>query len=228
MSTLFNIKAPISRTSLAESVYQHILEAILSGKLSSGTEMSEVALAAELGVSRTPVHEALRRLAADSLVDSLAHRQARVASFTRQDVVDIYEMRGVLETAAVERAAKKLDPEQLAELRATADALVSATESRGWTARVLDFDVRFHEVLAQAAGNERLRADVIKYRHLVRAFCRMSGTPENLRDAMAEHCRILDALESRDAPAARRAMTAHIQARLDDVLQELDSHPNQS
>src|SRR5579871_4312007 len=106
MSTLFQMKTPISRTSLAESVYQHILEAILSGRLASGTEMSEVALAAELGVSRTPVHEALRRLAADGLVDSLAHRQARVATFTRQDVVDIYEMRGVLETAAAERAAK--------------------------------------------------------------------------------------------------------------------------
>jgi DNA-binding GntR family transcriptional regulator len=222
MSTLIKLREPISRTSLADSVYQHILEAILTGSISSGTELSEVALAAELGVSRTPVHEALRRLAADGLVDSLAHRQARVAHFSRQDIVEIYEMRGLLETAAAERAARQLDTAQLAELREALDALADSN-TRGWTNRALDFDVRFHNLLAAATQNERLRAEIAKYRHLVRAFCRMSGTPQNLRDAMHEHARILKALEARDPAAARRAMAAHIDARLKAVLQELDS-----
>src|SRR5262245_32868720 len=222
MTALLSLSKPISRTSLAETVYQHILEAILTGALASGTELSEVALAAELGVSRTPVHEALRRLAADGLVDSLAHRRARVSRFERQDIIDIYEMRGLLECAAAERAAKRIDEEQLAELRQAADALKSAAEGRGWAARFFDFDVRFHDALAAASGNQRLRAEIRKYRHLVRAFCRMSGSPENLRLALREHGRILDALKAGDGAAARRAMAAHVQARLDAVLRELD------
>jgi DNA-binding GntR family transcriptional regulator len=223
MQTLLKLKGPIPRTSLAESVYQHILEALLAGHLPGGSELSEVDLAAELGVSRTPVHEALRRLAADGLVDRLAHRRARVARFARHDILEIYEMRTVLETAAAERAAQHLDPAQLAELRAAADALGAGGNARGWMARALDFDVRFHEVLAAATGNERLRAEIVKYRHLVRAFCRISGNADNLRQAMREHRRILDALEARDAAAARRAMAAHIDARLQAVLRELEA-----
>jgi len=220
--TIAKLAGPITRTSLADSVYQQILEAILAGELTSGTELSEVALAAELGVSRTPVHEALRRLAADGLVDSLSH-QARVAHFSRQDIVEIYEMRGLLETAAAERAAQHLDREQLAEVRSAIDALNASADSRGWTTRALDFDVRFHNVLAAATNNQRLRAEIAKYRHLVRAFCRMSGNPQNLREAMREHERIVDALEARDPAAARRAMAGHIQARLAGVLHELDT-----
>lgn len=223
MSAVPKVGGPIARTSLAESVYQQVLEAILSGQVPSGTDLSEVALAAELGVSRTPVHEALRRLAADGLVDLLANRQARVARFTPRDIREIYEMRGVLECAAVERAARNLEETDLASFRAEAEALARAPDSRSWSARALDFDVRFHSLLAAATGNERLRGEITKYRYLVRAFCRLSGNPDNLRLAMSEHRRILDALEARDATAARRAMAAHIDARLKAVLQELDN-----
>ena len=224
MTTLAKLNGPISRTSLAESVYQHVLEAILAGGLPGGAELNEVALAAELGVSRTPVHEALLRLAADGLVEQQASR-ARVACFDRNDVREIYEMRKVLECAAAERAARRLEEPRRAELREEADALADASEGRTWPARAIDFDIRFHDVLARAAGNERLRAEIVKYRHLVRAFCRMSGNPANLRAALAEHRRILDALEARDPVAARRAMAAHIDARLEAVLAELAEPP---
>ena len=227
MALLGHLKGPINKTSLAESVYQHVLEAILTGALASGTELSEVTLAAELGVSRTPVHEALLRLAADGLVEHLPNRCDRVACFTRDDIREIYEMRTVLECAAVERAVRRLGAEELAELRADADALASPPHGRTWVTRALDFDIRFHDALAAASGNERLRADVTRYRHLVRAFCRMSGNPDNLRQAVEEHRRILSALEARDAAAARRAMAGHVEARLRAVLHELaDTIPN--
>ncbi|MBY0527834.1 MAG: GntR family transcriptional regulator [Gemmataceae bacterium] len=224
MTALFNLRKPITRTSLGESVYQHILEAILTGGLRGGTELSEVALAAELSVSRTPVHEALRRLTADGLVEQLPNRQARVAAFARQDIQEIYEMRIVLECAAIERAAKRLGDAQLAELRQEADAIAEApSTARNWSMRAIDFDIQFHDTLAAAAGNSRLHAEITKVRHLVRAFCRMSGYPDNLRQAMEEHCRILAALEGRDAAGARRAMAAHVQSRLDAVLHEIDA-----
>ncbi len=222
MTTLLKVKEPIAKTSLAESVYQRILEAILSGTLASGVELSEVALAAELGVSRTPVHEALLRLAADGLVEDLLSRQARVARFTRQDLANIYEVRRILEPAAAELAAARMTSEQLTELRAAADAIVAAENEPNWLDRAIDFDLHFHDVVAAAAGNERLRQEIVKYRRMVRAFCRATGTRDNLQQAFGEHQRILAAIEARDAQAARRAMDAHIVARLQSVLFELD------
>ncbi len=223
MSTLLKASQPIAKISLADSVYQRILEAILSGALASGMELSEVALAAELGVSRTPVHEALLRLAADGLVEDLSSRQARVASFSRSDIVEIYEVRQILEPAAAGRAAHGLSLEQVAELRAAANALAAAKGKRDWPSRAIDFDMRFHDVLASAAGNERLRQEIHRYRRLVRAFCRATGSRENLQQAYNEHLRILAALESRDACEARQAMADHIASRLSSVLSDLDS-----
>jgi DNA-binding GntR family transcriptional regulator len=223
VTTLLKSPEPIAKTSLAESVYQRILEAILSGSLAGGMELSEVALAAELGVSRTPVHEALLRLAADGLVEDLVSRQARVARFTREDVVEIYDMRRVLEPAAAERAAGRLDREQLAELRSAAKSLLAGNGKRDWANRAIEFDLQFHQTLAAAAGNKRLQAEIAKYRRLVRAFCRATGDRDNLQQALREHLKILDALNARDGAAARQAMIAHIDARLRCVLERMQA-----
>lgn len=225
MTLLTQLKGPISKSTLADSVYQQILEAILSGALASGTELSEVTLAAELGVSRTPVHEALLRLTADGLVEHLPNRCDRVMRFTDDDIRAIYDMRNVLECAAVERAAGRMDADELADLMAEADALAAAPNSRTWATRALDFDIRLHAAFAAASGNERLRAEIVKYRHLVRAFCRLSGTVANLRQAAQEHQVILKALKARDAAAARRAMAAHVEARLQAVLEAKSTTP---
>lgn len=223
MTTLLKSPEPIAKISLAESVYQRILEAILAGSLASGTELSEVALAAELGVSRTPVHEALLRLAADGLVEDLVSRQARVVRFTRDDVVEIYGMRRILEPAAAELAATRIDDSQLVELRTTAESLLAGAGKRDWANRAIEFDLRFHQSLAAAAGNDRLRAEIAKYRRLVRAFCRATGARENLQQALREHLAIADALAARDVAAARRAMIAHIDARLQCVLERMQA-----
>jgi GntR family transcriptional regulator, rspAB operon transcriptional repressor len=225
MSGTVAFDRPLAKTSLADAAYERLLEAILSGRLRGGTELSEVALAAELAVSRTPVHEALRRLSADGLVHLAASGPARVAEFTRQDIVEIYEMRICLEQAAARQAATRMPEEQLAALREAADELAAgdSTEraARGWTAKALAFDVVFHDAIAEACGNRRLRNEIRKYRHLVRAFCRMSGNSENLRDAYREHLTILEALAARKADAAGRAMAEHIEARLAAVLREI-------
>ena len=224
MTTLLNSPEPIAKISLAESVYQRILEAILSGSLASGAELSEVALAAELGVSRTPVHEALLRLAADGLVEDLVSRQARVVRYTREDVVEIYGMRRILEPAAAELAATRIDVAQLSELRSVAESLLAGAGKRDWANRAIEFDLRFHQTLAAAAGNDRLRAEIAKYRRLVRAFCRATGDRENLQQALREHLAIANALAVRDGAAAREAMIAHIDARLQCVLERMQDN----
>jgi GntR family transcriptional regulator, rspAB operon transcriptional repressor len=220
MSGTVAFDRPLAKTSLADAAYERLLEAILSGRLRGGTELSEVALAAELAVSRTPVHEALRRLSADGLVHLATSGPARVAEFTRQEIVEIYEMRICLEQAAARQAATRLTDEQVSALREGADEL-SDPAGRSWTAKALAFDVVFHDAIAEACGNQRLRREIRKYRHLVRAFCRMSGNSENLRDAYREHLTILAALAARNADAAGRAMALHIEARLAAVLREI-------
>ncbi|MGQ0634398.1 MAG: GntR family transcriptional regulator [Planctomycetaceae bacterium] len=212
---------PVTRASLADSVYQSILEAILGGAVEPGSELSEVALAAELHVSRTPVHDALKRLAADGMVERLENRRARVTVFSREQVIEIYDIRMLLEPAAAERAAARLDARQLAELRRSAESLINSIESDDWSSKAIEFDVHFHDVLAYASGNSRLHAEIIRYRRLVRALCRMAGQPCNLRQALDEHRQIISALEARDPTAARRSMAAHIEQRLQAVLRAL-------
>ena len=215
------VNRPVERKSLAESVYEAILENILSGELAAGTEVSEVGLADALHVSRTPAHEAVSRLINDGLLVQEPPRRLVVARFRREDAVEIYEMRQLLETAAARRAAKQIDDAVLADLRQEADALDRAPQDPGWTARALEFDLRFHDAVALAAGNRRLQADISRYRLLVRAFCRMTGTPGNLGDALREHREILAALEARDAARAARAAASHVDNRFKVVLAEL-------
>ena len=223
---LTSLPKPLSRTFLVEAAYEAILENILSGALTSGTAISEVSLAKELNVSRTPVHQALARLAKDGLIEQrridgrvdLDLGDAAIARFGRDDVIEIYDMRLLLETAATQRAAKRIDPRTLAELTREADALAAAPDGVDWIRQALDFDVRLHDALAVAAGNRRLRQEIEKYRLLVRAFCRMTGNSENLREALQEHQTVLKALADRHPAAAGQAMARHVQKRLDAVL----------
>src|SRR5258706_4633677 len=92
----------LSRTFLVESAYEAIRENILSGTLPSGTTVSEVSLARDLNVSRTPVHQALARLAKEGLIEHKSGRKPRVVRFGREDVIEIYDMRLLLETAATQ------------------------------------------------------------------------------------------------------------------------------
>ncbi len=212
---------PIQRASLADAVYETLIEAIVSGQLAPGEELSAVALAARFHVSRTPVTEALQRLLHDGLVEQPANHQARVARLARQDIIEIYEVRGHLEAAAAELAATRMLPETLARLRQQAESLVADTSAADWARRAIDFDLDFHAAVAEASGNRRLRDDIARYRRLVRCFCRLTGSSRNLQAALIEHLSILEALERRRPATARKAMQTHISNRQDAVLAEL-------
>lgn len=215
------LSKPLSRTFLAEGAYETILENILSGTLPSGTVVSEVSLAQDLNISRTPVHQALVRLAKEGLIEHRSGRKPRIARFGRDDVLEIYDMRLLLETAATQRATKRIDPRHLADLHREAEELAAAPDGPDWTRSALDFDLRFHDAIAAASGNRRLRQEIAKYRLQVRAFCRMTGSTENLRDALAEHLIVLKAMTERNSAAAGQAMAKHVQKRLDAVLNAL-------
>lgn len=199
---------------LSDAVYATLLNAILTGKLKNGAIVSEVSLAKQLGVSRTPVHDALRQLAKDGLVEQNAGRRPMISVFTREDIFDIFEMRKLLECEAARRAARGMDYATLARLRASSNELKahgnSGTLAPDWLAQWTVFDETFHETIGKASGSQRLWQDIVRYRHLHRGFNLLSTTPDLPRRALAEHERILDALERRDPDAAAQTMGQHI------------------
>jgi DNA-binding GntR family transcriptional regulator len=201
---------PDAHESLAEAVYEAILEQIIHGQLKPGAILSAVGWAEKLQVSRTPVHDALRMLTADGLVESPPGRRAQVADFTKDDLWEIFEMRRLLEGAAAGLAAGRMDGRQLAPLRAEARALTKTKNPTEWTKLWSDFDEHFHEAIAAACGNKRLQRDIDRYRLIHRGFNRISTDYHSLQSAFHEHMEILESLERRDGEAARAAMEKHI------------------
>jgi len=208
---------------LVESIYQAILERIVTGRLQEGGVVSELALSKDLGVSRTPVHDAVRQLVKDSLVVWERGRRPRVARFTSDDIYQIFEMRKYLEGPAAELAAGRMDRRHLTPLRSAVDSLNANRKEVGWTELWADFDDLFHRTIAEASGNRRLESDINRYRLLHKVFNRIATTPEGLQSAMREHVSILEALEARDPELARERMIAHISVWQDFFVRNLQS-----
>jgi DNA-binding GntR family transcriptional regulator len=205
------LQGRVERARLSDSVYETLLEGIISGKLASGSIVSEVSLAKQLEVSRTPVHDALRQLAKDGLVEQRAGRRAIITTFTKEDVHDIYEMRKLLEGESARRAATRIDRSTIATLRGMGDELRSSADQTDYLTRWADFDEEFHNAIAKASGSVRLCQDIDRYRLLHRGFNKLATNVDVLQDALREHFQILDALENRDADGAARLMVDHIQ-----------------
>ena len=195
---------------LSDAVYETLLDAILSGHMETGAVISEVSLAQQLEVSRTPVHDALRQLANDGLVIQEANRRAVVAKFTADDVYDIFDMRILLEAEAARRAATRMDRPARLELREAMEELSRDLTDPAWVARWTEFDDQFHSAIAVASGSRRLIQDISRYRTLHRSINRILTTLHVLQQALVEHRHILDALDARDPINAAAAMTEHI------------------
>lgn len=204
--------AATTEESLSETVYHRLLSGILAGQYGPGRVLSELGLAREYGVSRMPVHDALRQLAKDGLVERERNCRARVAGVTPDDVFEIFEMRKFLEGPAAELAARRMDARHLAPLRAAAEAMQSGGPPATWVARWSEFDDLFHTTIAQASGNRRLALEIGRYRLLHKGFNRAATEPSSLQQALREHVSILDALEARDGDLARQRMVNHIAA----------------
>ena len=211
MVTTLALPGRIERTRLSDAVYETLLEAIISSKLAAGSIVSEVSLAKQLDVSRTPVHDALRQLAKDGLVEQRAGRRAIITTFSKEDVFDIFEMRKLLEGEAARRAATRIDRATITRLRKIGDDLRTDPDKTDYLTRWADFDEEFHEDIAKASGSTRLWQDIVRYRLLHRGFNKLATTVDGLQDALVEHFQILDALERRDSDAASKAMIEHIQ-----------------
>jgi DNA-binding GntR family transcriptional regulator len=204
------VKELESLGSLTSQAHKVLRAAIISGELAPGRLYSVYELAAVLGVSRTPVREALIRLASESMVRFERNRGVRILQTTAHDLEEVFELRLLLEVPATRRAATQMDATALAALRRSYQAMCRAAES-GDEAGLLKYDRRFHDALLRASGNDRLAAQVGSLRDMVltRGLC-TAGASRSLADIAEEHAGVLAHVEARDPDSAAAAMRAHL------------------
>lgn len=198
-------------TTLNSAVLSSLRSAVVSGELLPGSLHSVHALAAELGVSRTPVREALIKMAEQGMVRFERNRGVRILQTTVHDLEEVFELRLLLEVPATRRACEKFDAAGLKELRRQFAAMERAARD-GDEVRMWEHDRRFHRTILEATGNKRLAEFIDGMRDMV--VKRGVSTAESSRtmlDIVAEHLGVLERLEARDPEGAADAMCAHIQ-----------------
>ncbi len=199
---------PSQENALVDETAAAIRARIMSGEIPIGAQLRQADLAAALGVSRTPIREALRQLQAGGLIEVLPRRGAVVRVPAPWEVREAYEVRAELEGLACVRAVGEVTSEQLDELRRTNDVL-----REGLSTTVADD--RFHALIHEIAGNERLARTI---RDINDAFPRnvsalvLEDNPRLRANNLAQHERIVEALAADDAELAREQMRAHVTA----------------
>lgn len=202
----------------ADRAYDALRAGILDGRYGFGDRLGEIEVAAELGLSRTPVREALRRLGSEGLVEVLPNRGARVRTWTAQDLEETYELRAVLEGLGARRAAGRVPAETIDELAALADEMVGVDPSLGHRppgdfADLAALNARFHALIVGAAGSDRLAATLaglVQLPLVMRTYRRY--TDAALARSHAHHHEIVDALRAGDGAWAESVMRSHVLA----------------
>ncbi len=209
---------------MRELAYAHIQRKIASRELRAGTPVSELPIANELKISRTPTREALRQLITEGLLEELPGRGAVVARLEREDVVELYDLREALELHAVRMLASRANaPEDLAALQRVADELVQLIiELDRMNAPLLDdgqmqrfesSDIGFHIALLRMAGNRRSLKVVNHARQLIRIFAERRGGHDrvSLERIYRHHYDIVRAIALRKPDEACALVSEHIQ-----------------
>jgi DNA-binding GntR family transcriptional regulator len=191
---------------LKGEVYRIIKEGIVSRKIPPGTQLREGYLVQKLGVSRTPIREALNQLSKEGIVETFPRKGAVVKTWTRDEVMEILVLRGVLEGVAARLAAKRLDQKSIAKLQ---DYF---KRYRKGAIDYIEADENFHRDILEASSSKRLIALV---NHLEDSLAMMDMRavifrfPERIRESLREHQKIIDALETGDEDLAEQLVREH-------------------
>ncbi len=194
--------------SLADQVFDHLEQEILSGVYQRGEALTETKLSAQLGVSRTPIREALRRLEQEGIVEETA-KCCIVVGISEQDLADIFLIRSKLEGLSASIAAEKRSDEQLAELKEAMELQEFYYEKRD-AEQIKRMDNRFHETLYKIAG--RSFSDTLLPLHKKVQKYRRASVESHSRAAasVAEHRRVFEAIAEKEPTTAKEAMERHI------------------
>lgn len=196
---------------LRDVVFNTLRQAILKGELKPGERLMEIQLANRLGVSRTPIREAIRKLELEGLVLMVPRKGAEVAKMTVKNLKDVLEVRRALEELAVQVACEHITQEQLKEIKEAAKGFEEAVHSKELS-DLTDADIKFHDLIFQATQNQRLisilqalREQMYRYRM---EYLKDGKTHEKL---VREHSDIIKALEEHNKMAATLAIRIHIE-----------------
>ena len=196
---------------LRDIVFEALREAILSGSLAPGERLMEIQLAEDMGVSRTPVREAIRKLELEGFVVMIPRKGTYVAGLSMKQMSEVFEVRAALEELAVDLSAERISDEELEQLehlhtRSRVDEMVKDDIET-----IVKLDEEFHDLLYKTARNSRLSSAI---NHLTEQMHRYRTAslsyPGRLKSALEEHRNIVEAIARRDGDAARKAAREHM------------------
>ncbi|MDF2615115.1 MAG: GntR family transcriptional regulator [Clostridia bacterium] len=203
---------------LRDIVFQTLRKAILTGELEPGERLMEIQLGEKLGVSRTPIREAIRKLELEGLVIMVPRKGAQVAQFTEKDIQDVLEVRAALEALAAKIACKRMDDRAFLKLQLAITEYEYAAREKD-VETMIEKDVEFHETIFNATQNDKLiqlfnnlREQVHRYRI---AYLKNVGESELVH---TEHLELLDALKQRNEELAEDIAAKHIQTQCVSIM----------
>ncbi len=207
--------------SLSQKVFNKLQNDILEGKYNTGDKMVEMTISKELGVSRTPIREALRQLELEGLVKSVHNKGIYVTNITEKDISDIYIIRSLIEGQGAVWACENISEEEVAELEENIYLREFHLE-KGNLENIVKLDNEFHKILYEASGSKILKnmlSDLHKYA--------IKGRRKSLNDlsraklSIEEHSKIVDAIRDKDAEKARELVNLHVINSMNSVREKL-------
>lgn len=220
-----NEQLRINRPSLHNELVARVRDLVIDGYMQPGEKVPEAELCRSLGVSRTPMREALKVLAAEGLLTLLPNRGAIVSRITEGEIKELFPIMGALEGLAGELACANITDAALAAIWQKHHRMVHHFERGEWTPYI-KLNREIHEAIFAASGNAALQAlyqQLLVRTHSVRFV--MKKSPERWRQAIVEHGKIMDALEKRDSRKLARILTVHLEHKAETMLEALrESH----
>lgn len=196
---------------LRELVCENIRQAIIDGTFSPGERLMEIQLADEMGVSRTPVREAIRKLELEGFVVMIPRRGTYVADISIRDITEIYEIRTCLDVLSAGLAAERITDEELEALNRLLVEIGQHIAENNME-KIVEADTAFHDILYQASRNERLRSIINNLREQLTGIRgRSMSYPGRLVETMDEHRALVDSIAARDVERAQNAARVHIE-----------------
>lgn len=196
---------------LRDLVSEHIRQAIISGIFHPGERLMEIQLAEEMGVSRTPVREAIRKLELEGLVVMIPRRGTYVANISIKDINEVYEVRTALDVLAAGLAAERINEDEL-EMMQRLLVEIGQNIEEGNIEKIVEIDTAFHDILYQASRNERLVSIISNLREQITSLRgRSMMYPGRLAKTLEEHRSIVDSIAKRDSEKAQRAVRVHME-----------------
>jgi DNA-binding GntR family transcriptional regulator len=211
---------PLPRNALRHDVVVRLMASIFQGTLPADTRLIIRKMAEQMGVSATPIREALVELESLGIVQFSHHRGAVVKPFGRQELRDIYHVRRILDAEAARCACGRIPHEELQTLRDEMCQLLGAVggESPEWSRKAMATDQRFHELITTYCNNPRLSDEVKRYNSLMQTMREIVGNRRRAQQrALEEHMPIVDAILAGDADEAAAAMARHVDGAMESV-----------